>query len=139
MIGLDTNILARYYVENTDNNNEKTILQRKLAKGIIESRRPLFVAKTVIIELEWILRGVYKFPVSAVISVFEHLCGLSHITIEDKNVIVHAIEFTRAGIEFTDALHLASSYHCKKLLSFDKKFSNKFSSNGFTPITEAPQ
>lgn len=36
MIGLDTNILARYYVETTDN-DIKTKKQRELSKYIIEN------------------------------------------------------------------------------------------------------
>lgn len=43
MIGLDTNVLARYYVE--DVGDAKTGLQREAARRLIESGRPLMVCK----------------------------------------------------------------------------------------------
>ena len=54
-IGLDTNVLVRYYVgDDTDTLTER---QRAIARKLIESGRPLAIAKTVILELEWVLRG----------------------------------------------------------------------------------
>ncbi len=59
-IGLDTNILARYYVA-SEEGDSATQSQCELARKLIESDRALFVAKTVLLELEWVLRGYYKF------------------------------------------------------------------------------
>lgn len=58
-IGLDSNVLARYYVD--DELDATTQRQREGARRLIESGRPLAVSKTVILELEWVLRGYYKF------------------------------------------------------------------------------
>lgn len=55
MIGLDTNVLARYYVE--DQSDAEAKRQRTAARRLIESGQPLMVCKTVILELEWIMRG----------------------------------------------------------------------------------
>ena len=59
MIGLDTNVLARYYVE--EKTDAEAQRQRVAARKLIESGQPLMVCKTVILELEWLMRGYYGF------------------------------------------------------------------------------
>ncbi|MEI6306742.1 MAG: hypothetical protein WCP33_07970 [Deltaproteobacteria bacterium] len=55
MIGLDTNILARYYIQ--DEADGEAQKQHELAKKLIESELPLMVCKTALLELEWVMRG----------------------------------------------------------------------------------
>ncbi|MFA7243576.1 MAG: hypothetical protein WC091_26005 [Sulfuricellaceae bacterium] len=55
MIGLDTNVLARYYIE--DENDEESARQHQAARRLIESGQPLMVCMTVVLELEWVMRG----------------------------------------------------------------------------------
>ena len=50
MIGLDTDVLARYYVE--DKADAEAQRQRLAARRLIESGKPLMVCKTVILEFE---------------------------------------------------------------------------------------
>ena len=48
MIGLDTNLLARYFVEEADADADAvTLAQREAAQRLIESEDALFVPKTV--------------------------------------------------------------------------------------------
>jgi predicted nucleic-acid-binding protein len=53
VIGLDTNVLARYFVAE-DDADAATDRQRRAARALIESGQPLFLAKTVALELEWL-------------------------------------------------------------------------------------
>ena len=55
MIGLDTNILARYYIQ--DESDTEAEKQHTLARKLVESGEPLMVCKTVIHEFEWVMRG----------------------------------------------------------------------------------
>ena len=48
------------------------------AKRLIESGRELMVATTVLLELEWVLRGYYEFSRKQIAAVFEHLLALPH-------------------------------------------------------------
>jgi hypothetical protein len=59
VIALDTNVLARYYVASgeADGADPATEDQRQAARALIESGRPLFLPKTVSLELEWRLRA----------------------------------------------------------------------------------
>ena len=54
MIGLDTNILARYFVAE-EGADATTQTQRQAARQLIESGQELFLPKTVALELEWVL------------------------------------------------------------------------------------
>ena len=75
MIGLDTNILARYYIE--DEGDAESLKQREAARRLIEAGKPLMVSKTVLLELEWVMRGYYGFEPEAISSVFAHLLSLT--------------------------------------------------------------
>lgn len=59
MIGLDTNVLVRYYVE--DKADPEAERQRVAARRLIESGQSLMVCKTVLLEFEWAMRGYYGF------------------------------------------------------------------------------
>lgn len=138
MIGLDTNILARYYISN-ENDDEITKKQAQIAKQIIDNSPNLLVANTVIIEFEWILRSYYKLDVATIATVYSHLLSLPNIHFENKAMLQNAIHFTKAGIEFTDAFHLASYQHCGAMYSFDDKgFARKVNKHQFLPSVIVP-
>jgi predicted nucleic-acid-binding protein len=124
MIGIDTNILARYYIE--DRNDEEASHQRIVARRLIESGRALMVSKTVILEFEWVMRGYYGFTANQVISVLQHLLYLPQVTIEDRSAVEHAISYCEAGIALADALHHASYRECESMATFDdRKFARR--------------
>ncbi|MFM9103643.1 MAG: hypothetical protein ACKOPS_20845 [Cyanobium sp.] len=90
MIGLDTNVLARYFVAE-DDADAATVRQRQAARALIESGQPLFLAKTVALELEWVLRGYYGFPVEQVLQVFDHLLAHPALMAEDRPALEQAV------------------------------------------------
>jgi predicted nucleic-acid-binding protein len=89
MIGLDTSVLARYYVE--DAGDAEARKQRIAARRLIESGQPLMIGKTVLIELEWVMRGYYGFSQPEVATVLRHLIGLQHVSIEDREIVEQAL------------------------------------------------
>jgi predicted nucleic-acid-binding protein len=137
MIGLDTNILARYYID--DSTDGQAMRQQVAARQLIESGRPLMVCKTVILELEWVMRGYYGFSETQSLSVLRHLLTLSHITVEDRLAVERALSNGEAGIGFADALHHASYKNCESVASFDdKKFARRAKRLGLTPKIIVP-
>ena len=58
MIGLDTNALARYYIADKA---DAEAARHEAARRLIESGPPLMVCKTVVLELEWVMRGYCGF------------------------------------------------------------------------------
>ncbi len=137
MIGLDTNVLARYYVE--DKQDVEAERQRAAARRLIESGRPLMVCKTVILELEWVMRGYYGFTPAEVLRVLRHLMALPHVTIEDRDAVEHALSQTDAGIDMADALHHASYRSCASVASFDdRRFARRAKRMGLSPPVIVP-
>jgi predicted nucleic-acid-binding protein len=132
MIGLDTNVLARYYID--DDADAQAQHQRLAARALIESGRPLMVSKSVILELEWVMRGYYRFAPSDVAAVMQHLLGQPHITVEDREAVERAVSNCNAGIDFADALHHASYKSCASVATFDdRKFARRAKKMGLTP------
>ncbi len=137
MIGLDTNILARYYID--DEADAEAQRQRLAARRLIESGQPLMVSKSVILELEWVMRGYYGFDPAEVASVMQHLLEQAHITVEDRDAVEQALSTAGAGIDFADALHHASYKSCDSVATFDdRKFARRAKKLGLAPAVMVP-
>lgn len=113
MRAVDTNVLARYYLR--DDDAQARIADSVLAAGSI------FVPKTVLLELAWVLRSVAEQPASKVLACLEHLLALPGIHIEDREEVEAALVSSKRGIDFADALHLSASGGCSELLTFDDR------------------
>ena len=111
---VDTNILARYYI--ADDPVQSRTANRVLGAGAI------FVPKTVILELAWVLESVAGQPARKVLECLRHLVALPGVTVEDAEEVHAALELFAGGVEFADALHLSASSACEQLLTFDDRF-----------------
>lgn len=113
MIALDTNVLVRY-ATNDD--------PRQAAQAVRLLSRPddVFVPKTVLLELEWVLRAVYNVPRSDVSRVFKHILGLPNVVVEATEEVAEALRAFDHGFDFADALHLTASLHADAFHTFDK-------------------
>jgi predicted nucleic-acid-binding protein len=137
MIGLDTNILARYYV--ADRPGAQAEWQREAARRLIDSGQPLMVCKTVVLEFEWVLRGYYGFAQNEAASVLRHLLSLSHVTVEDRSTVEQALSHWEAGIDLADALHYASYRNCDSVATFDdRRFARRARKLGLSPTVVVP-
>ncbi len=138
MIGLDTNVLVRYYVDDAD--DKEAVRQRVAARRLIESGQPLKVATTVLLELEWVLRGYYEFTRTDISAVFEHLLALPHVTVQDAPTAKRALVAYSLGFDFADALHHASYADCESVASFDDKgFARKANKRAMLPRVSVPR
>jgi len=132
MKSLDTNILVRYYVQDEQR-------QGAIATRIMTEEPELFVSKTVLAELEWVLRGYYELTPDKIHPVLAHLLKLGNVTVEQGDSVEAALRYYRLGIDFADALHLASSRHCSTLLTFDdKKFARRAKRLALKPPVSVP-
>ena len=137
MIGLDTNILARFYVD--DPNDPEATKQRPIARRIMIESPQLFVPLTVILELEWVLRAFYHFETSDFCRVVEHLLGLANLTVEEWPRVTQALALQAEGLDFADALHLTACSHCESFYSFDdRRFARRAARLPLTPPVFVP-
>ena len=141
MIGLDTNILARYYVDDADDADDAEAQKQQLAaKKLFESGQDLTVSKTVLLEFEWVLRGYYRFDVDEIVAVFQNLLSQTHIHIEAREEVEQAIAGLVDGLDFADALHHANYQDCEAMASFDdRKFAWRVKKLGLAPRVIIPK
>jgi len=138
MIGLDTNVLARYFVAEAEA-DATTESQRQAARRLIESGQPLYLPKTVVLELEWVLRGYYRFAVDDVLRVLDQLLQNPCLTAEDRPSMEQAVAGLRSGLDFADALHHASCRGCEAVASFDDRgFARKIRTLNLPPRVIVP-
>ena len=124
MIALDTNILARYYVD--DPADPESARQRPIAARLMQESAAIYIPVTVVLELVWLLRAFYDFASADCARVIEHLAGLPNVTVENWPAVLEAVRLHRAGVDFADALHLARSGCCETFYTFDdRKFARQ--------------
>lgn len=126
MRAIDTNVIVRYLTGDDPAQADK-------ARAVI-GHEPVFVPRTVALEVEWVLRGVYDMPTSRVISALRALAGLPGVSVEDAPMVARAIDWAEGGMDFADALHLAAAAGCESLLTFDKRFARSAARRGGVPV-----
>jgi predicted nucleic-acid-binding protein len=127
VIAVDTNVLIRLL---TADNPQ----QVQAAKRLFESG-PVWIAKTVLLETAWVLRSAYSFEDAAIGNAFRNLLGLENVHAEDESSIATAVELMRHGIDFADAIHLASCPPGARFVSFDQALVRRARRAGVASIT----
>lgn len=122
MIALDTNILARYLLNDIPDHSERAArLIRAAPRGEVE----LFVAATVFTELSYLLHRRLSIPRSRVASTLLDVLRIRGIHVENENAVSEALNFWRStgGLSFPDCYHLALTKELgmAQIYTFDKK------------------
>ena len=114
MISLDTNVMVRIVTRDDPDQAEK-------AKKLIEQADRLWLPKTVLLETEWVPRYCYGLSREVILLAFWKLLGYRPLTVEDRGAAKQALDWYAAGLDFADALHLASSREAGRFATFDRK------------------
>ncbi len=101
MIAVDTNVLVRLLVG--DHPEQAKACQQLFA------RHNVFISDSVLLETEWVLRAAYDLPPVEVCRALRLICGLDRVTLVDAQRMARAIDWHAAGLDFADAVHLATS------------------------------
>jgi len=117
MIALDTNVLVRYYLD--DDQAQAAAAARLLVK------EDVFVAKTVLLEFEWVMRGVAKLTPSVIAKLLAHLLSLPNVRVEDPAAVTAAFDAYVGGMDFADALHVASANTAERFATFDARLKRR--------------
>lgn len=138
MIAVDTNILARFYCDDPD--DPEAARQRPRARRVMVESTSIYVPLTVVLELEWVMRGFYEVPAAAFCRSIEHLLGMPHVTVERWEDVKDAVELHRQGLDFADALHWVTSAACSRLVTFDdRRFIRRATKLSRTPKVSLPE
>ena len=134
MKALDTSVLVRYYTMDEPR-------QAKIATRIIAGEAELFIPRTVLVELYFVLRYAkkYLFDPARIGEVLRHLIDLPNVTVENYDMVVTALASQGLGLEFPDALHVAASVLCDEFLTFDdRRFARRARRAGIRPRVTVP-
>lgn len=120
MIGLDTNILVRYFAEDDPR-------QSKAARQLIENRlskeQPGFISAIVLAELIWVLTRAYSSPKEVIGSIVEGMLASPALVVEHKTEVRQALaDFQRMAVGFADCLiaRINAAAGCKVTYTFDR-------------------
>ncbi len=120
MIGLDTNVLLRFLLDDDP-------VQSAVAKGIIledaTDDNPVFVNVAVMVETIWTLSTAYKVDRTEVNQIVSALLETVGLVVEHQEVISRAVEVSdETGSHLADTIiaQLNTAYGCVKTVSFDK-------------------
>jgi predicted nucleic-acid-binding protein len=119
VIGLDTNVLVRYMMQDDSR-------QSPLATRIVESlsaESPGFVPLVAIVELGWVLSSAYELERNQLVEAFEALLRTKELVVERGEIVWKALRlFQRANGDFADCLIACSAEAagCAKTMTLDR-------------------
>jgi predicted nucleic-acid-binding protein len=120
MIGLDSNVLARYIAG--DDASQSAAAARVIESFSAES--PGFVPLVVIAELVWVLQHSYRLNKHEIAEVVEKLLRSAELMLENAEIVAQALrEFRRSRADFADCLieRCAHAAGCQHTVTFDKR------------------
>lgn len=112
MIALDTNVIIRVVTADDPG-------QLQAARAVFETG-DLWVCKTVLLETEWVLRYSYELSRPGIREIFCKLLGYPRLQVEDRSAVLWALALYDQGLDFADALHLASCGDADRFATFDR-------------------
>lgn len=119
MIGLDTNVLVRYIMQDDAK-------QSPLATRLVESlsaESPGFVPLVSVVELAWVLSSAYDLDRAQLVDAFEGLLRTKEIVVDRAETVWKALRVFQSGnADFADCLieRSASAAGCERTMTFDR-------------------
>jgi predicted nucleic-acid-binding protein len=118
MIGLDTNVLVRYIMQDDPKQSPKAT---RLIESL-DSEDPGFITVVSVVELYWVLTSCYGLDGHDVKRAFEGLLRAKQIVVDRADQVLRALRvFDDGKADFADCLieRIASSAGCAETLTFD--------------------
>ena len=132
MRALDTNVLARFFIDDAD--DVQAVRQRPAAVAVMSERS--FVSVTVLLEFEWVMRGFYALSTKDTARVLRALASIEHVTLEDRDAVLGALDAFDKGLDLADALHLARSSRASGFATFDRRLAKRAKDLALGPPVE---
>lgn len=119
MIGLDTNVVVRYLVQDEPD-------QSATASTVIEAltvQDPGFLSLVTVVELYWVLRRVYKISTTRCAELVEGLLDARELRVGQDSIVRAALTASRGGLDFADAViaELGRVAGCEHTVTFDQR------------------
>ena len=118
MIGLDTNVLVRYIMQDEAKQSAKAT---KLVESL-SAQTPGFITLVSVVELVWVLSSSYGLSREQVAQALEVILRARQLVVDQAEHVVRALRVFSAGkAEFADCLieRIAASAGCAQTMTFD--------------------
>ncbi len=121
MIGLDTNVVIRYLVQDDEAQAKKAT---QFIEQSLSTDSPGYINHIVLCEIGWVLERCYEVTKAQLKAIFEALLETKQFVVEDVEVVWKALRaFDANSADFSDALigqrNMQSG--CEQTATFDKK------------------
>ena len=120
MIGLDTNVIVRYVVQDDP---RQSAAATRLMEKTLSADNPGFVALVTLCELSWVLEDCYRADRDRIRAVIEGLLGARQIIVEEAELAWKALRAWQASrADLSDALigEISLAHGAAKVVTFDK-------------------
>lgn len=120
MIGVDTNVLVRFLVEDDEEQAAKVIA---LFEKVIAENSTLFISDIVLCETVWVLSSRYRFSRGDIASVLQRLFEADHLSFSSTRQHVDALQSYAEGKgDFADYLirEQCIAAGCSTVVTFDQ-------------------
>lgn len=121
MLGLDTNVLVRFLVQDDVAQFEKA---HRLIKREASAGRSIFISLLVLLETEWVLRSRYGLHKAEIMGAISGLLDTTEIKFEDEPGVEQALFMWKDGAaDFADCLIGAHNLRlgCRATATFDMR------------------
>jgi predicted nucleic-acid-binding protein len=131
LIALDTNILARYLLD------DEPAQARAARRLLADAKAEYWIPVTVVLELAWVLRKG-DAPRSVVMERLRDLLSLRNVRVQNADLVFQALRWAAQGMDLADALHLVLSGKAERFATFDEALVRQARKLGVQPPVSAP-
>jgi predicted nucleic-acid-binding protein len=101
MIGIDTNVLVRYVVQD---DARQAAAANQFIETTLSDDAPGWIASIVLCEFVWVLEAAYGYARTAIAATLQRLFEVDRFRLEAPALAWRALDGYRAGADFRDAL-----------------------------------
>jgi|SRR5579864_142119 len=121
MIGLDTNVLVRYFAQDDP---VQAAVATEVMEGRLTQHEPGFISVVAMAEAVWVLDRAYRLGKEGIVNTVERMLRTETLVVESEREVFAAMTALREGRgEFGDALigALSAAAGCSRILTFDRQ------------------
>jgi predicted nucleic-acid-binding protein len=101
VIGIDTNVLVRYVVQD---DARQAALANQFIETTLSDDEPGWIASIVLCEFVWVLEAAYGYTRNAIVATLQRLFEVDRFRVEAPALAWRALDDYRGGVDFSDAL-----------------------------------
>jgi predicted nucleic-acid-binding protein len=131
LIALDTNILARYLLD------DEPAQARAARRLLADAKAEYWIPVTVVLELAWVLRKG-DAPRSVVMERLRDLLSLRNVRVQNADLVFQALRWAAQGMDLADALHLVLCGKAERFATFDEALVKQARKLGVQPPVSGP-